>query len=242
MRQRRGPGAGRRFAGHGGAGPRFSTLPVRVDDIVYHSARVARGESRACSSPTCRSVETPRPSAPSPHRCAAARGRGNGQAGRRGPHAGDDPPRPSAMCRCARTWADAAIGAQASAGSRCRAATMPPPRNCARTRSQCRRRCGAAGAGVRAGRAGRADHRAQPDSRPSASAPGAGCDGQVLVLHDLLGLDTGHRKPRFVKDFLAEGGSVAGCDRVPTPTRCATARFPAPNTPTPDARLPSEPT
>jgi 3-methyl-2-oxobutanoate hydroxymethyltransferase len=39
---------------------------------------------------------------------------------------------------------------------------------------------------------------------------GAECDGQILVLHDLLGLDTGHRRPRFVKDFLAEGGSVAG--------------------------------
>ncbi|MEG3192290.1 3-methyl-2-oxobutanoate hydroxymethyltransferase [Lysobacter sp. D1-1-M9] len=41
---------------------------------------------------------------------------------------------------------------------------------------------------------------------------GAGpqCDGQVLVLHDLLGLDSGHRRPKFVKDFLAEGGSVAG--------------------------------
>ncbi|WP_315857071.1 3-methyl-2-oxobutanoate hydroxymethyltransferase [Cognatiluteimonas sedimenti] len=41
---------------------------------------------------------------------------------------------------------------------------------------------------------------------------GAGphCDGQVLVLHDLLGLDGGHRRPKFVKDFLAEGGSVAG--------------------------------
>lgn len=43
---------------------------------------------------------------------------------------------------------------------------------------------------------------------------GAGCDGQVLVLHDLLGLDTGHRKPKFVKDFLAEGGSVAGAVRA----------------------------
>jgi len=32
----------------------------------------------------------------------------------------------------------------------------------------------------------------------------------VLVLHDLLGLDSGHRRPKFVKDFLAEGGSVAG--------------------------------
>ncbi len=41
---------------------------------------------------------------------------------------------------------------------------------------------------------------------------GAGpqCDGQVLVLHDLLGLDSGHRRPKFVKDFLAEGGSIAG--------------------------------
>ncbi|NDK38703.1 3-methyl-2-oxobutanoate hydroxymethyltransferase [Pseudoxanthomonas gei] len=39
---------------------------------------------------------------------------------------------------------------------------------------------------------------------------GPGCDGQVLVLHDLLGLDSGHRKPKFVKDFLAQGGSVAG--------------------------------
>ena len=41
---------------------------------------------------------------------------------------------------------------------------------------------------------------------------GAGpqCDGQVLVLHDLLGLDSGHRRPRFVRDFLADGGSIAG--------------------------------
>ncbi|KAF1709985.1 3-methyl-2-oxobutanoate hydroxymethyltransferase [Pseudoxanthomonas kalamensis DSM 18571] len=43
---------------------------------------------------------------------------------------------------------------------------------------------------------------------------GPGCDGQVLVLHDMLGLDTGHRKPKFVKDFLAEGGSVAGAVRA----------------------------
>lgn len=45
---------------------------------------------------------------------------------------------------------------------------------------------------------------------------GAGphCDGQVLVLHDLLGLDSGHRRPKFVKDFLAEGGSIAGALRA----------------------------
>ena len=29
-------------------------------------------------------------------------------------------------------------------------------------------------------------------------------------MHDLLGLNSGHRRPRFVKDFLADGGSVAG--------------------------------
>lgn len=45
---------------------------------------------------------------------------------------------------------------------------------------------------------------------------GAGpqCDGQVLVLHDLLGLEMGHRRPKFVKDFLAEGGSVTGAVRA----------------------------
>ena len=43
---------------------------------------------------------------------------------------------------------------------------------------------------------------------------GAGCDGQVLVLHDMLGLESGHRRPKFVKDFLAEGGSVAGAVRA----------------------------
>jgi 3-methyl-2-oxobutanoate hydroxymethyltransferase len=36
---------------------------------------------------------------------------------------------------------------------------------------------------------------------------GPGCDGQVLVLHDMLGITPG-RRPRFVKDFLAETGSV----------------------------------
>jgi 3-methyl-2-oxobutanoate hydroxymethyltransferase len=36
----------------------------------------------------------------------------------------------------------------------------------------------------------------------------------VLVLHDVLGLDSGHRRPKFVKDFLAEGGSVAGAVRA----------------------------
>ncbi|RKP48714.1 3-methyl-2-oxobutanoate hydroxymethyltransferase [Pararobbsia silviterrae] len=36
---------------------------------------------------------------------------------------------------------------------------------------------------------------------------GAGCSGQVLVLHDMLGIFPGKR-PRFVKNFLESGGSV----------------------------------
>jgi 3-methyl-2-oxobutanoate hydroxymethyltransferase len=38
---------------------------------------------------------------------------------------------------------------------------------------------------------------------------GVDCDGQVLVMYDLLGLATGKR-PRFVKDFLAGNDSVVG--------------------------------
>jgi 3-methyl-2-oxobutanoate hydroxymethyltransferase len=38
---------------------------------------------------------------------------------------------------------------------------------------------------------------------------GPDCDGQVLVLHDLLGVSQG-RRPRFVKDFLADAGTVRG--------------------------------
>ena len=38
---------------------------------------------------------------------------------------------------------------------------------------------------------------------------GAACDGQVLVVHDLLGITPGKR-PRFSKDFLAGTNSVLG--------------------------------
>lgn len=36
---------------------------------------------------------------------------------------------------------------------------------------------------------------------------GAGCDGQVLVLYDILNIDVG-RKPRFFKDFMADAGNI----------------------------------
>jgi 3-methyl-2-oxobutanoate hydroxymethyltransferase len=38
---------------------------------------------------------------------------------------------------------------------------------------------------------------------------GAACDGQILVVHDLLGITSGKR-PRFVKDFLSGKNSVVG--------------------------------
>jgi 3-methyl-2-oxobutanoate hydroxymethyltransferase len=37
---------------------------------------------------------------------------------------------------------------------------------------------------------------------------GVGCDGQVLVLHDMLGLNAG-RPPSFSRDFMAGKGSIA---------------------------------
>jgi 3-methyl-2-oxobutanoate hydroxymethyltransferase len=38
---------------------------------------------------------------------------------------------------------------------------------------------------------------------------GLACDGQVLVLHDMLGVYPG-KKGRFVKDFMAEAQSIDG--------------------------------
>jgi 3-methyl-2-oxobutanoate hydroxymethyltransferase len=37
---------------------------------------------------------------------------------------------------------------------------------------------------------------------------GPDCDGQILVCYDALGINSGHRRPRFVKDFLAGNGSI----------------------------------
>jgi 3-methyl-2-oxobutanoate hydroxymethyltransferase len=42
---------------------------------------------------------------------------------------------------------------------------------------------------------------------------GPGCDGQVLVLYDMLGITRG-RLPRFVRDFLGTGGSIPGALRA----------------------------
>ncbi len=38
---------------------------------------------------------------------------------------------------------------------------------------------------------------------------GPACDGQILVLHDMLGINSGHRRPRFVRNFLEGNDSIA---------------------------------
>jgi 3-methyl-2-oxobutanoate hydroxymethyltransferase len=47
-----------------------------------------------------------------------------------------------------------------------------------------------------------------PETMTIGIGAGGGTSGQVLVLHDMLGLGSG-RKPRFVRNFMTEGGSIA---------------------------------
>jgi 3-methyl-2-oxobutanoate hydroxymethyltransferase len=42
---------------------------------------------------------------------------------------------------------------------------------------------------------------------------GNGCDGQILVLYDILGISMG-RIPRFSKDFMVEAGSIEAAARA----------------------------
>ncbi|GHC33981.1 3-methyl-2-oxobutanoate hydroxymethyltransferase [Kushneria pakistanensis] len=55
---------------------------------------------------------------------------------------------------------------------------------------------------------------------------GPDVDGQILVMHDMLGATTG-RPPRFVKDFMAEAGSISGAFRA-YHEAVTTRSFPAP--------------
>ena len=43
---------------------------------------------------------------------------------------------------------------------------------------------------------------------------GPACDGQILVLHDMLGINSGHRRPRFVRNFLEGNESIAAAVRA----------------------------
>ena len=56
---------------------------------------------------------------------------------------------------------------------------------------------------------------------------GASTDGQVLVLHDLLGIHDGY-KPKFVKRVRGRQGRDGARRARPTRRTCARARFPGP--------------
>ncbi|WP_022948020.1 3-methyl-2-oxobutanoate hydroxymethyltransferase [Methylohalobius crimeensis] len=55
---------------------------------------------------------------------------------------------------------------------------------------------------------------------------GSGCDGQVLVLHDMLGM-TPDKPPRFVQDFLPGAGSIEAAVTAYV-TAVKAGRFPGP--------------
>lgn len=190
--------------GHG------STLPVTVDDIVYHAACVSRGLRRALliADMPFQSYATPERAIDAASAMLARGGASMVKLEGAGP-----------LLESIRFLAERDIPVCAHLG-------LTPQSVLRLGGYKVQGREGAAAARLRA------DARAVRDAGadllvlecvPSALAAditrdldiptigiGAGpdCDGQILVLHDLLGLNSGHRRPRFVKDFLAEGGSI----------------------------------
>ena len=77
-----------------------------------------------------------------------------------------------------------------------------------------------------AARAGRRDHRAPCRSPTIGIGAGPDCDGQVLVMHDLLGLEPAW-KPRFVRRY-AEMGKAVGEAFAAYAADVRAGRFPSP--------------
>ena len=159
-----------------------------------HAVRLLPGLRRRCG----RERRAPRQGR---RRCGQARGRrADGLArarDRRRRDPGHGPPRPDAAVGDDARRHEGA-GPHGDRGARGSSPTRASSRRPAASRS-CSRRCPA--------RIGGARDRGARRSRPSASAPAAGCDGQVLVWHDLLGINEGVA-PRFVKRYADVAGEI----------------------------------
>ena len=217
------------------------TLQVTVDDLAHHTAAVARAGlvgARARGQEALRRRrpavdELPhhrrrhrpqrRPAHPGRRPGREARGRPQAAPDDRGDHRrrdpGDGPPRPHPAVACT-PWA----------ASRCRAASTAPPSSWWPTP----RRSPRPGASPSCSRAcptrSPAWSPTPSTSRPSASAPAPARDGQVLVFHDVLGIED-RILPKFVRRYAVAQGRTASTPSRPTPPTCA----PAPSRPTPRA-------
>ena len=207
-----------------------STLPVTMDQMVYHCRAVSRGAKRAhvVGDLPFMSYQASRRGGGAERRPAGRRGRrGQREArGRRGvrrdrrarivprQHPGDGPPRP-----------DAAVGAQ---DGRLRGAG--PRRGDRAEASRGRASRWSRPAATRwCSRASRSSWREQITARLSIPTIGIGagvhCDGQVLVCYDLLGMNPDF-KPKFVKRYADLYGGITRRGARPSSPRCAPSTFP----------------
>ena len=214
-----------------------TTLSATLDQMIYHAASVRRGARRALvfvdlpfltyQVSTDRSDPERRPRAAGERRAwREARGRpadGGDGPGARGPRDSGD--------RSSRAHAPVRARARRlpGAGERCRD----------RRAAAGRRRGARGGRGLRRSSSSCCRRRSPSGSPPrsrsprSASAPGAGCDGQVLVLHDMLGLNessipsSSSATPSWARRCAPRSG--------PTPPRCGMAPTPGQSTASTDS-------
>jgi 3-methyl-2-oxobutanoate hydroxymethyltransferase len=190
--------------GHG------STLPVTVDHLVYHSAAVARGLKRALlvTDMPFLSYATPERALDTAHRLMGEGGAAMVKLEGAGP-----------MLESIRALSERDVPVCAHLGLTPQSVMkLGGFRVQGREEAAARRLRADALAVQEAGaamlvlecvpRALAAEVTASLDIPVIGIGAGAGTDGQVLVMHDLLGLRGQHRTPRFVKDFLAGADGI----------------------------------